>query len=88
MTSVLLSIKTDPQTKQELKEFASDMGLTTTALVNMVIKKTLREKRIVLEPTPYLEKIMRQADKDLKAGKTSGPFHTADEAIAHLKSLM
>ncbi len=73
MNSVLLSIKTDQQTKQALKDFAAELGISTTAFVNMVVKQALRDKRVVLtgslEPTPYLEKIIKEAEADYKAGR-------------------
>ena len=39
-----------------------------------------------LKPTPYLEKIMRQARTDRKAGRNvRGPFKTAADMIADLE---
>lgn len=92
MNNVLLSIKTDEQTKRELKAFASELGVSSTAFVNMVIRQALRDRRVVLstdlEPTPYLEKIMREADADYKADR--GITHTKGSkgALAHLDGLM
>lgn len=57
---------------QRLREFADDPRL--------VIEKSLK-------PTPYLEKILREADDDLRKGKAekfNGPF-TGAEFIAHLR---
>ena len=90
MSSVLLSIKTDPETKQQLKDFAAELGVSSTAFVNMVVKQALRERRVVvgedLKATPYLEKIMRQARTDRKAGRNvRGPFKTAADMIADLE---
>lgn len=89
MSSVLLTIKTDPDTKQQLKEFAADLGVSSTALVNLVVKQAIRDRRIVLdaplEPTPYLEKIMRKADEDLKAGRNISK--TYDNASDFFKDL-
>jgi antitoxin component of RelBE/YafQ-DinJ toxin-antitoxin module len=92
MSNVLLSIKTDEQTKRELKSFAIELGVSSTALVNMVVKQALRDRRVVLstalDPTPYLEQIMRDADADYKANRdithTKGP----NGALAHLDDLM
>lgn len=71
MSSVLLTIKTDSETKAQVKDFAAEIGVSTTAFVNMVVKQALRERRVVLtsklEPTPYLEKIMKEAVIDRKA---------------------
>ena len=72
MNSVLLSIKTDPDTKAELQSFAKELGVSSTALVNMVIKQTLRDRSVKLEapltPTPYLQKLMKEAEEDYTKG--------------------
>jgi antitoxin component of RelBE/YafQ-DinJ toxin-antitoxin module len=72
MNSVVLSIKTDPDTKAELQSFAKELGVSSTALVNMVIKQTLRDRSVKLEapltPTPYLQKLMKEAEEDYTKG--------------------
>jgi antitoxin component of RelBE/YafQ-DinJ toxin-antitoxin module len=90
MNTVLLTIKTDVDTKDELKSFASELGISTTAFVNLLVKQALRDRRIVLsdtlEPTPYLEKIMKQVESDLKVGKNISPeFESVDEMFEHLE---
>jgi hypothetical protein len=37
--------------------------------------------------TPKMEKLIEQAEKEIKAGEVSEPFDTAKEAIAYLKKL-
>ena len=92
MSSVLLSIKTDNQTKQDLKDFATELGVSSTALVNMVVKQALRDRRVVLstalEPTPYLEDIMRKADADYATDRGITHTSSTEETLAHLDSLM
>lgn len=92
MSTTLLSIKTDEQTKQELKDFAAELGVTSTALVNMVVKQALRDRRLVLttelEPTPYLEQIMREAEADYAADHNITHTKGSKAALAHLDSLM
>ena len=72
MATTLLSIKTDPDTKAELQEFAKTLGVSTTALVNMNIKQMLRDRRVEvsapLVPTPHLKKLIRQSEEDYKNG--------------------
>lgn len=91
MSTVLLSIKTDPKTKQELKAFAAELGLTSTAFVNAVIKQALRDRRIVLgtslEPTPYLQKIIKEAEADYAAGRNITRVTDKTELKAFLDSL-
>lgn len=92
MSTVLLSIKTDERTKQELKTFAAELGVSSTAFVNMVIKQALRDRRVVLsadlEPTQYLDDIMRQAESDYAADRDITHTKGVNGALAHLDSLM
>lgn len=92
MSNVLLSIKTDEQTKQELKAFAAELGVSSTAFVNMVVKQALRDRRVVLstdlEPTPYLEQLIEAADADYAADRDITRTKGSKEALAHLDSLM
>ncbi|HEV2402836.1 MAG TPA: hypothetical protein VGS08_01405 [Candidatus Saccharimonadales bacterium] len=92
MNNTLLSIKTDEQTKQDLREFAAELGISSTAFVNLVIKQALRDRRVVLstnlEPTPYLEEIMRHADADYRADHNITHTKNKDGALNHLDSLM
>jgi antitoxin component of RelBE/YafQ-DinJ toxin-antitoxin module len=91
MSNVLLTIKTDPDTKRELKEFAAELGVTSTALVNMVVKQAIRDRRIVLntslEPTPYLEEVMREAHADRKADRNYTTIKNKTELDEFFKNL-
>jgi len=90
MSKALLSIKTDNQTKQDLKAFAAELGISSTAFVNIVIRQALRDRRLVLstalEPTPYLVKIMEEVEEDLKTGRNMSPvFTSAKDMFEHLE---
>lgn len=91
MSSVQLTIRTDDKTKQAIADFAASLGLSTSAFVTAVTLQAMRERRVVLttplEPTPYLEKIMREADADLAAGRNITTTKSKAEALAHLRSL-
>lgn len=73
MSNALLSIRTDDKTKKEIADFAASVGLSVSAFVTVVLKQAVKEGRVVLsptlEPTPYLEKIMRKASADRKTGR-------------------
>lgn len=93
MSTVLLSIKTDDATKRQLHGFSKELGLTTTAVVNMLVKQALRDRRIVLDttglqPTPYLKKIITKAEDDLAQGRNIVRTKNKAETLAHLDSLM
>lgn len=89
MNSVLLSIKTDSDTKEQVKAFAAELGVSSTAFVNMVVKQALRDRRVVLstplEPTDHLKNVMHEANADIKADKNlSGSFDNADDFFKDL----
>jgi antitoxin component of RelBE/YafQ-DinJ toxin-antitoxin module len=87
--TAVLNIKTDAVTKRGLRAFADEIGITSTALVNILIRQALRDRRIVisteLEPTPYLEGLMREADREYDAGKIA--FMGSDEFLGQLDGL-
>ncbi|MGH7195247.1 MAG: hypothetical protein ACREGA_00495 [Candidatus Saccharimonadales bacterium] len=90
MSKTLLSFKTDDKTKQEIKAFAAQLGMPVTTFVNVVVRQALRDRRIVvgtgLEPTPYLKKLIHEAEADYAAGKNISPaFDSADEMFEHLE---
>ncbi len=89
MNTAIINIKTDPETRDQLKEFASQVGLPVSALMNAQIKQMLRsgkvEFNVGLTPTPYLEELIKEADADYAAGNVSGPFDSADDMIADLE---
>lgn len=90
MNNALLSIRTDKETKKEISEFASSVGLSVSAFATVVLKQAVRDRRVVLtpslEPTPFLENILKEAERDYKAGRNIvGPFITAEEMIVSLE---
>jgi antitoxin component of RelBE/YafQ-DinJ toxin-antitoxin module len=91
MNTAILNIKTDPDTKQQLKAFAAEVGLPVSALMNAQIKQMLREGKVefstTLEPTPYLAAIIKEAKTDYKAGKNIVATTTDEETLDSLRSL-
>ena len=70
MTKTILNIKTEPSTKKQIQEFASELGVPVSVIINAQIKQMLRDRRVILstelEPAPYLVKIMEQVEKEWK----------------------
>jgi antitoxin component of RelBE/YafQ-DinJ toxin-antitoxin module len=91
MSNALLSIRTDDITKKEVTEFANSVGLSVSAFVTVLLKQAVKEGRVVLtptlEPTPYLEKIMRDALADYKAGKNITRTTSKKELKSYLETL-
>jgi antitoxin component of RelBE/YafQ-DinJ toxin-antitoxin module len=85
-----LNVKIDSQVKRELKDFANEVGVPVSSLVNGTIRQMLRNRSVTfsttLEPTPYLAKILREAEADIAEGKNLSPvFDDVDDMFAHLK---
>jgi len=91
MNNALLSIRTDDTTKKEITEFADSVGLSVSAFVTVVLKQALKEGRVVLsptlEPTQYLEKVMREALRDRKAGRNYTTINNEAELDNFFKNL-
>ena len=94
MSTVQVTFKIEKETKEELKAFAEELGVSTTAFITMVIKQALRDHQVLLTvepeliPTPYLVKVMEKAEADYAADRdiihTKGP----EEALAFLDSII
>ncbi|HEV2403244.1 MAG TPA: hypothetical protein VGS08_03520 [Candidatus Saccharimonadales bacterium] len=75
MNSTALTIRTDPRTKKTIADFAASVGLSTSAFATAILLQVVREQRVLLtpiptlEPTPYLENIMRRAAADRKTNR-------------------
>ena len=92
VSTVLLSFKTDDKTKQEIKNFAAELGMPVTTLVNVVVRQALRDRRVVLntgslEPTPYLEKLIRETGADYAAGRNVSRTNNKAELETYLDAL-
>lgn len=90
-TKTILNIKTDKVLKKSAQETAEELGIPLSTAINAFLKQFVREKEITLSaneytPTPYLQKIIVNAQKEYSEGKSSGPF-VDNELIAHLKKL-
>lgn len=89
MTYAIISTKVDPQTKKEAQKAASDLGMPLSVVIKAFLKQFVRTKSIEFsarseEPSEYLIRTIKQAEKDLKEGKASPVFGNAKDAIAWL----
>jgi hypothetical protein len=66
----------------------SNTTVTATAVQSRTVSNKLVVRTPKLEPTPYLEKIMRKAEADIKAGKNIGPPLNKKQALEYLQSLI
>jgi addiction module RelB/DinJ family antitoxin len=87
----MLSIKLDKSLKTEAQELAQRLGVSLNAVINSYIKQFISEEKVTFSDHPVLnkraQKHLSKLIADAKAGKNMvGPFSTAEEMIASLKS--
>ncbi len=88
MNTAIINIKTEPSTKKQAQRVAADLGLSLSSLINAYLKQMIKTKRVEFslneKPSPYLIKILKKAEKNLKEGKGSPVFDNAEDAISYL----
>lgn len=89
MSSVVVTIKVDPQTKKEAQKTAYELGMPLSVVIKAFLKQFIKTKTVEFsardeEPSEYLISTIKQAEKDLKEGKASPVFDNAKDAIAWL----
>ena len=91
MKNAVINVKVDEKTKKRAQAVAGKFGFALSTLINAYLMDLAETGRIhftASEPmTKKMEKIVEQAEKEIAAGETVGPFDTVDEAIAYLKGL-
>jgi addiction module RelB/DinJ family antitoxin len=88
---IMINIKADKEIKEGAVRVAQEMGLPLSTIINAFLKQFIRDRKVTFEapliPTPKLEKILRKADADIKAGKNLSPaFKNPEDAIEWLDS--
>lgn len=91
MKTAILNVKVDEDIKKRAQAVASGFGIPLSTLVNAYLMELVQTQQVhftaVEVMTPKMEKIIAQAEKEIKAGDTAGPFETAKEAVDYLKNL-
>ena len=68
---------------------ASEIGVSLSSLINAYLKHLIRTKRVTFdlneEPSEYLIKTIKQAEKNYNQGKASPVFRTGEEAVKWLE---
>ncbi len=87
--STSMNIRLDEDTRHKLQVFADKLGIPATTLAAANIKQMLRSGEVrlttTLEPTPYLEKVMLQANADIRSGKDiSRAYDSVDDFFSDL----
>jgi DNA-damage-inducible protein J len=86
----VLTVKTNKELKEAAQSVAKELGIPLSTAVNAFLKQFVRDRKLelsdTLTPSPYLERCIKEAEEEFKAGKCHGPFHTVEEVMADLES--
>lgn len=89
MNTAVINIKTQPEVKVKAQEIAQQIGVSLSSLLNAYLKQLIKTKKVEFtldeEPSDYLIKSIKRAEKDIKAGRVSPAFKTGKEAVAWLE---
>jgi len=89
--NTVLNVKVDPHIKSLARKTAHDLGVPLSIVVNTYLKEFVHTKELYLSSktykmTPYLEKIIEKAEKNIASGKNLSPaFDDANDFIEYLE---
>ncbi len=86
--NTVISVRVDTGVKEAAQEVAESVGLKLSTLINAYLRQVVDTRRIVLyapeQMTPKLEGLIAEVEAELKSGKASKKFDTADTFLADL----
>lgn len=89
MNTAVINIKTRPEVKLKAQAIAREIGVSLSSLINAYLRQFIRTKKIEFdlgeEPSPYLIRMLKKSERDIKAGRVSPAFKTGEEAVAWLE---
>lgn len=85
-----ITIRTNAKLKKDAKAIAQELGFSLSSVLNAYLKKLVKTKTVNFsleeKPSPYLIKLIKEAEKDLKEGKTIS-FSNPSEAEKYINDL-
>lgn len=81
----VINIRTEKKVRDEAKKIFSKMGLSTSAGINMFLKRVIFEKGMPFKPTVDTKKLRAHWDKQVvDALKNGKKYANAEEALRDL----
>jgi len=87
--TTIINFKTDIKVKSEAQKMANQMGLNLSDVLNIFLRKFIKEKEIHIslkEPSDFLIKEIKEAEKEIKEGHMSPSFDNAKDAVKWLRN--
>lgn len=90
MNSAQLNIKIDPETKRRVQKVADRMGLSLSQMIKAYLRDVIRHESFNIslekeEPSEYLIRCIKEAERDKEKGRLSPAFDNAEDAIKWLE---
>jgi len=90
MSSTAIYIKTELRTKEEAQKVAKALGLSLSAIVNVLLKQFIKTKTVTFNtndeiPNKQTLAIMKQAEENYKKRNTSPVFSSPEEELKWFK---
>lgn len=87
----VLNVKIDAKLKKESQKTAKEAGIPLSLVVNSALRRFVANGSVVisapLRPSKWLQKILKETERDLKEGKNiEGPFYSVEEFMKGLRS--
>lgn len=87
----IINIKADKDVKEKAFKVSRELGLPLSTIINAFLKQLIVEKKVTfsvpLVPSKKLEKILNEAEEDIKNRKNIiGPFYSTEDMIKSLNS--
>lgn len=90
MNTAVINVKVDPEVKSQAQAIVDELGLSLSSFINASLKNLVRTKSINFDlkeqPSEYMIQALKESAADIKAGRVSPSFETADEAIKWLNN--
>ncbi len=90
MNTAVINIKTEQELKKEAQNIAYDLGMSLSSLINAYLRQLVRTRKIEFdlreEPSEYLIQALSESRKNIRAGRVSPQFKTAEDAIKWLNN--
>ena len=92
MSTTQINVKVKTKVKTQAQKVADEFGFSLSSLINAYLQDLVRTKTVNFSlldesrPTKYALDALEASDRNIKAGRVSPGFDTAEEAIAWLKN--
>lgn len=84
----LITVKTNSQIKKKAAKLAAQLGLSLSDIINVSLAQFVQTKTLKVgteeKPGAALQKVIKRAEAELKAGKVSRAFDNPEAAAKYL----